>query len=81
MGAVFSQLQEDNNEWHPIAFYSKSMDDAQRNYNIWDKEMLAIIRALEEWRHYILGLPKPVEIWSDHKNLEYWATSQHLSRR
>jgi hypothetical protein len=52
MGAVFSQLQEDNNKWHPIAFYSKSMDDAQRNYDIWDKEMLAIIRALEEWRHY-----------------------------
>ena len=68
---MFSQLQEDDNEWHPIAFYSKSMDDAQRNYDIWDKEMLAIIRTLEEWRHYILGLPQPVEIWSDHKNLEY----------
>jgi hypothetical protein len=41
-------LQEDDNKWHPIAFYSKSMDDAQRNYDIWDKEMLAIIQALEE---------------------------------
>jgi hypothetical protein len=68
-------LQEDDNKWHPIAFYSKSMDNAQRNYNIWDKEMLAIICALEEWCHYILGLPKPVEVWLDHKNLEYWATS------
>jgi hypothetical protein len=57
------------------------MDDAQRNYDIWDKEMLAIIWALEEWRYYVLGLPQPVEIWSDHKNLEDWATSQHLSRR
>jgi hypothetical protein len=43
--------------------------------------MLAIICTLEEWRHYVLGLPQPVEIWLDHKNLEYWATSQHLSRQ
>ena len=45
--AVFSQLQEDG-KWHPMAFYSKSMDDTQRNYDIWDKEMLAIICTLEE---------------------------------
>ena len=78
-GAVLSQLEE-NGLWQPIAFYSKSMLDAERNYDIYDKELLAIIKALKEWRHYIQGLPHPVEIWMDHKNLEYFMTSQNLTR-
>ena len=43
--------------------------------------MLAIIRALTTWRHYLEGLPKTFEIQSDHKNLEYWRKAQHLTRR
>ena len=43
--------------------------------------MLAIIRALEDWRHYLEGLPEPFEIITDHQNLEYWCTSQNLTRR
>jgi hypothetical protein len=39
----------DNNQWHPIAFQSQSMVDAEHNYEIYDKEMLAIIRKLEDW--------------------------------
>jgi len=57
------------------------MLDAERNYDIYDKELLVIIKALKEWRHYIQGLPHPVEIWTDHKNLEYFMTSQNLTRR
>jgi len=79
-GTVLSQLEEDG-IWHPVAFYSKSMNDAERNYDIHDKELLAIIRALEEWRHYVQGAPNLVEIWTDHKNLEYFMTSQKLTRR
>jgi hypothetical protein len=67
--------------WHPVAYYSKSMNDAERNYEIYDKELLAVIRALEEWRHYIQGATHPVEIWTDHKNLEYFMTSQKLTQR
>jgi len=78
--AVLSQLEE-NGLWQPIAYFSKSMLNAERNYNIYDKELLAIIKALKEWRHYIQGLPHPVEIWMDHKNLEYIMTSQNLTRR
>jgi hypothetical protein len=59
-GAVLSQLEE-NGLWQPIAFFSKSMLDAERNYDIYDKELLAIIKALKEWRHYVQGLPHPVE--------------------
>ena len=57
------------------------MSEAERNYEIYDKEMLAIIRALEAWCHYLEGLPRRFEVQSDHKNLEYWRTAQHLTRR
>ena len=56
------------------------MNEAERNYEIWDREMLAIIRALQHWHHYLEGGPK-FEIWTDHKNLEYWETTRDLSRR
>jgi hypothetical protein len=52
--AVLSQ-QDKEGKWHPCAFLSQSMAPAERNYDIYDKELLAIIRALEEWRHYLEG--------------------------
>jgi len=52
----------------------------ERNYEIYDKEMLAIIRALEEWRHFLKGATHPVEIWTNHKNLEYFMTAKKLNR-
>jgi len=51
----------------------------ERNYEIHNKEMLAIIRALEEWRHFLEGATHPVEIWTDHKNLEYFMTAKKLN--
>jgi len=53
----------------------------ERNYEIHDKEMLAIIRALEEWRHFLEGATHLVEIWTDHKNLEYFMTAKKLNCR
>jgi len=52
----------------------------KQNYEIHDKEMLAIICALEEWRHFLEGARHPVEIWTDHKNLEYFMTAKKLNR-
>jgi hypothetical protein len=80
-GAVLSQLSRSDDKWHPIAFLSKSLNEVERNYEIHDTEMLAIIRALEEWRHYLEGAQHPVEIWTDHKNLEYFRSAQKLNRR
>jgi RNase H-like domain found in reverse transcriptase len=79
-GAVLSQKGEDL-LWHPIAYMSKSFIEAERNYDIYDRELLAIIRALEEWRHYLEGSPHPIEILSDHKNLEVFKEARKLSRR
>ena len=52
---------------------------AECNYIIYDKELLAIIKALKLWCHYLEGSPHPVEIWSDHKNLKYFWTAQSLN--
>ncbi|KAF5315388.1 hypothetical protein D9619_007461 [Psilocybe cf. subviscida] len=79
-GAVLSQEGSDG-KWHPVAFMSKSLSEVERNYDIHDKEMLAIIRALDEWRHYLEGTQHTFEIWTDHKNLEYFMTAQKLTRR
>jgi hypothetical protein len=76
-GVLLQKLEDDL--WHPIAFRSQSMVEAERNYEIYDKEMLAIIRALEDWRHYLEGLPQTFDIISDHRNLEYWHTAQNLT--
>jgi len=51
----------------------------ERNYEIHDKEMLAIMQALEEWRHFLEGAEHKFEIWTDHKNLEYLQTSKKLN--
>ena len=80
-GAVLSQLSAEDEKWHPVAYLSKSLSETERNYEIHDKEMLAIIRALEEWRHFLEGAPDKFEIWTDHKNLEYFMSAKKLNRR
>jgi len=79
-GAVLSQQLTTDGKWHPVAFYSKSLSSMEQNYEIHDKEMLAIICVLEEWRHFLEGATHPVEIWTDHKNLEYFMMAKKLNR-
>jgi len=67
--------------WRPVAFISKSLSDTKRNYEIHDKEMLAVIRCLEAWRHFLEGAAIKFEIWTDHKNLKYFMKAQKLNRR
>uniref|UniRef100_A0A0W0F853 Reverse transcriptase-rnase h-integrase n=1 Tax=Moniliophthora roreri TaxID=221103 RepID=A0A0W0F853_MONRR len=79
-GAVLRQKGVDG-EWHPCGYLSKSFSPAERNYEIYDRELLAIYRALTEWRHYLMGGKFKVIILSDHKNLTYFRTAQKLNRR
>jgi len=79
--AVLSQQLPREEKWHPVAFYSKSLSLVEWNYEIHDKEMLAIIHTLEEWRHFLEGAQHLVEIWTDHKNLEYFMTAKKLNCR
>jgi len=78
-GAVLSQLQNDS--WRPVAYYSKGLNDVKRNYDIHDRELLSIMHALADWRRYLHGSATPFEIFSDHKNLQYFMTNQKLNRR
>ena len=64
-----------------MAFLSKSFTATERNYEIYDRELLSIIRALQEWRHYIQGSPFKTKVLSDHKNLTYFRNPQKLNRR
>jgi len=80
MGGV-SLIECKDGLWRPVAFLSKSLNETERNYKIHNKEMLAIIRGLEAWRHLLEGAQSKFEIWTDHKNLEYFMKAQKLNRR
>jgi len=80
MGGVLLMEGEDG-KWRLITFLSKSLNETERNYEIYDKEMLAIIRGLESWRHLLEGAQFKFEIWMDHKNLKYFMKAQKLNRR
>jgi RNase H-like domain found in reverse transcriptase len=75
--------QQKGNDWHPVAYYSKSMSPPEQNYEIHDKEMLAIVRALEEWRAELEGLQRKerFDILTDRKALEYFMTTRKLNAR
>ncbi len=79
-GGVLTQMGPDSQR-HPVSFHSKSLSPAERNYDIYDKELLAIIRVLEEWRHHLEGSPHKVIVLTDHKNLEYFLKTKSLTRR
>jgi hypothetical protein len=77
--AILSQPDTDG-KCHPVAFYSKGLNDVQRSYEIHNKEMLTMVRALEEWRHFLEGTQHLVEIWTAHNDLEYFRKVQNLNR-
>src|SRR6267378_3342531 len=79
-GAVLTQL-DGNGDRHPCAFISKTFSPTERNYEIYDRELLSVIRALLEWRHYIQGSPHMTTVLSDHKNLTFFWSAQKLNRR
>ena len=65
----------------PVAFISKSLSDIERNYKIYNKEMLVVVRCLEAQRHFLERAIEKFEIWTDHKNLKYFMKAQKLNRR
>ena len=79
-GGVLSMECKDG-LWRLVVFLSKSLNETEGNYKIHDKEMLAIVRGLEAWRHLLKGAQFKFEIWTDHKNLEYFMKVQKLNRR
>ena len=79
IGAVLSQTSEKG--LLPVAYYSRKLSAAEQNYPIYDKEMLAVVASVLEWRNYLEGSQKEFLILTDHKNLEYFMTAKTLNRR
>jgi len=78
--AILSTITK-NNEIHPIAFHSRTFSASELNYNIYDKELLAIFKAFKIWQHYLEGSASAIDIVTDHKNLEYFSTTKILTHR
>jgi hypothetical protein len=80
LAGVLSQ-REDEGVLHPVAYYSKKHSPAECNFEIYDTELMAIIKALKEWRPECEGAEHPLQIYTDHKNLEYFMSKKLLNRR
>jgi hypothetical protein len=83
LGAILSQEvpATEGGSLHPVAFHSRNFKPAEINYDIHDKEMLAIVVAFKEWEHMLKSTASEITVFTDHKNLEYFATTKVLTRR
>jgi RNase H-like domain found in reverse transcriptase/Reverse transcriptase (RNA-dependent DNA polymerase)/Integrase zinc binding domain/Chromo (CHRromatin Organisation MOdifier) domain/Integrase core domain len=79
LSGILSQLFE--GRWHPIAFYSRQFKGPELNYGTPDQEMLAIVEAFKHWRHYLEGSKHPVEVLTDHHNLQAFMKQPKLNGR
>ena len=79
--AAIHSIRTPDGELHPVAFHSRTLGPSERNYDTHDKELLAIHEAFKVWRHHLEGSPHPIEVFTDHKNLEYFTSSKMLTRR
>ena len=78
LGACITQ--ERDGQWHPIAYYSRKFSGPEERYDVHDKELLAIVSALEHWRVYAESCSE-LTIYTDHKNLVHFTTTKVLNRR
>ncbi|KAL0177344.1 hypothetical protein M9458_026238, partial [Cirrhinus mrigala] len=81
VGAVLSQHHGNPPLLHPCAYFSRKLNPAERNYDIGNRELLAIKLALEEWRHWLEGANFPFQVITDHKNLQYLRNAKRLCPR
>ena len=79
LAAIISSWTPDS-EIHPIAFHSYFFNSAELNYDTHDKELLTIFEAFKHWQQYLEGSRTLINIVTDHKNLEYFATTKILTR-
>ncbi|KAK3569939.1 hypothetical protein QTP86_007474 [Hemibagrus guttatus] len=79
LGAILSQRHGKPGKLHPCAFYSRKLTATEANYNVGNRELLAIKTALEEWRHWLEGARNPFQVLTDHRNLEYLCGAKRLN--
>jgi hypothetical protein len=81
MSAGVLSQRDDEGILHPVVDYFNKHSPGECNYDIYDKELMAIIKVLEEWRPECEGAAYPLQLITDHKNLEYCMTKKLLNRR
>src|SRR5712672_2775046 len=87
VGAILLQAGEINPKntlkprLHPIAYYSATFTPTERNYNIYERELLAVIKALQNWRPHLLHTTHPFTLITDHANLTFWKHPRKVNRR
>ncbi len=77
VGACLYQIKDE--QQRPIAYWSKKLSELKKRYEVHDKELLAIVKALQDWRPYLAGIKKPIQIYTDHKNLRNFAMTKQLN--
>ena len=90
MGAILSQVADtcdtppaknSKPKLHPLAYYLATFLPAERNYDIYERELLAMMKALAHWHHYLGWTKFPFIILTDHANLQYWKAPKNLNRQ
>jgi RNase H-like domain found in reverse transcriptase len=85
MGAILSQEggpnAQNRTKYHPVAYYSATFTETKQNYNIYDRELLAIMKAITHWQPYLIWTKEPFKIFTDHANLLHWKSPRKLNRR
>src|SRR6202790_139498 len=79
IAAILSITLPDS-EIHPVAFHSRTLSAPELNYDTHDEELLAIFEVFKKWWHYLEGSAIPIDVVTDHKNLEYFSTTKLLTR-
>jgi len=80
VGAILFQRDAQDRK-RDVGYFSKALNPAERNYDIWDREFLAVIKALGNWQHILIGSPHKIIVWTDHANLQYYRQPQKVNRR
>ena len=80
IGAILIQRDE-RGKRHPIAYFSTTLTDTERNYDIYELEFYAIVRALRHWRQFVAGSPHKIKVYTDHQNLQYWKQPHKIPQR
>ena len=78
IGAVLMQRDEKGKR-HPMAYFSSTLNEAERNYDIYTLELYAIVKVLRHWRPFLAGSPHEVIVYTDHANLQYWKEPQKIN--
>jgi hypothetical protein len=85
VGAILSQEggpnAQNRTKHHPVTYYSATFTETEQNYDVYDRELLAIMKAITHWRPYLIWMKEPFKIFTDHVNLLHWKSPRKLNRR